>query len=210
MKQRGPILAVNCNLLRRTTLHKVLAKKEKSITTILSRDTPFGIASNFKEIHENPRKEDVPIFYIQKMKRKIGYIPRHVVGKNSDLINTHKLLVPEAYNGGDAVPHQILGKPQIAPSPSVCTQSYLFLRFDREEAAQSAQSYYSTRFFRFLVLLRKITQHALHSTYSWVPLQSWDRVWTDDDLYEKYGITLNEQKYIESQIKEMKLGGTDE
>jgi len=191
-------------------LHKVLAKKEASITSILSRDTPFGIASNYDEIRERPRNGDVPIYYIQKMKRNVGYIPRRVVAKNADLIDTHKVLVPEAYNGGDALPHQIVGKPELASSPSVCTQSYLFLRLDSERAARSAQSYYTTRFFRFLVSLRKITQHALHSTYTWVPMQAWNRTWTDEALYEKYGISRKEQAYIESQVRAMSLDGSED
>ena len=65
------------------------------------------------------------------------------------------------------------------------------------------QSYYNTRFFRFLVSLRKITQHATHSTYTWVPMQTWDRTWTDTELYAKYGITTEEQAYIESVIRPM-------
>ena len=141
------------------------------------------------------------------MKRKVGYVPREIITKNPDLIDTNKLLVPEAYNGGDALPHQILGRPEVAPSPSVCTQSYLFLRFDSERAARSAQSYYATRLFRFLVSLRKITQHALHSTYVWVPVQPWNRTWTDDVLYAKYGLSKKEQAYIESQVKAMELDG---
>ncbi len=101
------------------------------------------------------------------------------------------------------MPHQILGKPLIAPSPSVCTQSFLFFSVASENEAQSVQSYYMTRFFRFLVSLRKITQHATHATYQWVPMQTWDRIWTDEMLYEKYGITPDEQAYIESMIRPM-------
>ena len=74
-----------------------------------------------------------------------------------------------------------------------------------EMVANSLQSYVQTRFFRFLVSLRKITQHALRSTYSWVPQQTWDRTWTDAELYEKYGITKDEQSYIESQVRPMNL-----
>lgn len=186
-------------------LNKVLAKKETSLTSVLSRDTPFGIASNFSAIRSKSRSGDIPIYYISKMKRKVGFVARETIKKNADAIDTFKLLVPEAYNGGDAIPHQILGKPEIAPSPSVCTQSYLFLRLGKEDEMASAQSYYATRLFRFLVSLRKITQHGLHSTYSWVPLQSWDRMWTDDELYLKYGLTQQEQEHIEAQIKVMEL-----
>lgn len=140
------------------------------------------------------------------MKRDIGYIEREKVTKSANLIDTWKVLVPQAFNGGDGVPHQILGKPQIAPSPSVCTQSFLFFNVTSRKEAESLQSYYTTRFFRFLVSLRKITQHATHATYSWVPTQTWDRVWTDNELYTKYGITLEEQTYIESQVRPMLLG----
>ena len=103
-----------------------------------------------------------------------------------------------------------MGKPLIAPSPSVCTQSFLFFYTLSHKNSQSIHSYYTTRFFRFLVSLRKITQHATHSTYTWVPMQTWDRTWTDEMLYAKYGITPEEQAYIESQIKEMKLDHDDD
>lgn len=69
--------------------------------------------------------------------------------------------------------------------------------------AESLRSYYATKFFRFLVSLRKITQHATHSTYLWVPMQLWDRVWTDRELYSKYGLSANEIDLIESQIRPM-------
>jgi site-specific DNA-methyltransferase (adenine-specific) len=76
---------------------------------------------------------------------------------------------------------------------------------DSEKAARSLHSYYTTRFFRFLVSLRKITQDATHSTYSWVPIQKWSRTWTDKLLFDKYGVTAEEQAYIESQVREMTL-----
>lgn len=34
-------------------------------------------------------------------------------------------------------------------------------------------------------------------------MQTWDRVWTDEMLYKKYGITPDEQAYIESQVRVM-------
>jgi site-specific DNA-methyltransferase (adenine-specific) len=184
-------------------LHKVLNRGEISINTILTRDTAFGLASNFDGFSEAERSGDVPLYYIRRMKRGVGYIKRKALIKNTNLIDNWKLLVPEAYNGGDGVPHQILGRSLIAPPPSVCTQSFLVFFVDSQKSAESIQSYYMTRFFRFLVSQRKITQHALHSTYSWVPMQTWDRLWTDEVLYEKYGVTPEEQAYIELQVRAM-------
>jgi site-specific DNA-methyltransferase (adenine-specific) len=188
-------------------LHKVLKHQEKSINTILARDKEFGWTSNFGGFHAKARTGDIPLYYIRKMKRDVGYIPRKEVTKSAHLIDTWKVLVPQAFNGGDSLPHQILGKPLIAPSPSVCTQSFLFFNVESERQAKSVQSYYTTRLFRFLVSLRKITQHATHSTYLWVPIQKWNRVWTDEALYELYGITKKERDFIESQVRPMTLDG---
>jgi site-specific DNA-methyltransferase (adenine-specific) len=191
-------------------LNKILNHKEAPINTILARDKEFGWTSNFDGFHANERPGDVPIYYIRKMKRGSGFIERSSVVKSAQMIDTWKVLVPQAFNGGDSLPHQILGKPQIAPSPSVCTQSFLFFNVSSRDEAISLQSYYSTRLFRFLVSVRKITQHATHSTYVWVPMQSWDRIWTDEALYEKYGITPDEQVYIDSQVRVMSLHDADD
>ena len=188
-------------------LHKVIGRKEDSVNTILTRDTPFGLASNFEQVRLRPRDGDVAVFYIRKMKRGVGYMDRGAITKNAHHIDAWKVFVPEAYNGGDGLPHQIVGKSVIAPPPSACTQSYLAFYVETQAQAESLQSYYATRFFRFLVSQRKITQHGLHSTYGWVPMQTWDQTWTDEVLYEKYGVTPEEQEYIESQVRAMEVGG---
>jgi site-specific DNA-methyltransferase (adenine-specific) len=180
-------------------LKKVLGRNETSIKTILARDKEFGWTSNFDEFHKREKPGDLHIHYIRKMKRDVGFIGRAAVTKSAHLIDNWKVLVPKAYNGGDGVPHQVLGRPLIAASPSVCTQSFLFFYVGSEKEANSLQSYYATRFFRFLISLRKITQDATHPAYTWIPMQDWDRAWTDEALYEKYGVAQEERAYIESQ-----------
>ena len=186
-------------------LHKVLERNDAPISSLLTRDTPFGIASNFEGFSQTRRRNDVALYYIRKMKRGVGYINRNTINKNVQHIDFWKVLVPEAYNGGEGLPHQILGKSVIAPPPSACTQSFLAFCVQSKSEAQSLQTYYATRFFRFLVSQRKITQHGLHSTYRWVPMQTWDREWTDGELFERYGITEDEQAFIVSQIRAMDI-----
>jgi site-specific DNA-methyltransferase (adenine-specific) len=190
-------------------LRKVLARKEASVNTILARDKEFGWTSNFDGFHEKQRKGDLPLYYIRTMKRAVGYIARSEVTKSEHLIDTWKLLVPAVGSGRErerSGVDLVLGPPLVAPGPSVCTQSFLFFCVSSREEAESLLSYYKTRFFRFLVSLRKITQHATHSTYRWVPIQQWDRTWTDVDLYKKYGITKGEIAFIESMIRPMGEG----
>lgn len=187
-------------------LRKVLAAKEPSVNTILARDKEFGWTSNFDGFHEKQQDGDVPLYYIRSVKRSIGYISRDEVTKSAHLIDTWKLLVPAVGSGREREKSGIdlvLGPSLIAPCPSVCTQSYLFFSVGSREEAESLQAYYRTRFFRFLVSLRKITQHATHSTYQWVPMQTWDRRWTDEQLFEKYGIAGDEIEFIESLIRPM-------
>lgn len=190
-------------------LRKVLQHGEGSVNTILARDKEFGWTSNFDGFHTTEQPGDVPLYYIRSMKRDKGFIARPNIAKSTHLIDTWKLLVPAVGSGRErerSGVDLVLGPSLIAPSPSVCTQSFLFFHVSSHEEVESLQSYYKTRFFRFLVSLRKITQHATHSTYRWVPLQTWDRIWTDAALYEKYGITKNEIAFIESMIRPMGEG----
>lgn len=187
-------------------LRKVLQHEEPSINTILARDKEFGWTSNFDGFHAEEQPGDVPLYYIRSMKRSVGFIHRDDVTKSAHLVDTWKLLVPKVGSGRErerSGVDLVLGPALMAPSPSVCTQSYLFFHVASSEEAESLHSYYRTRFFRFLVSLRKITQDATHSTYRWVPMQQWDRQWTDADLYEKYGIGNDEATFIESIIRPM-------
>lgn len=185
-------------------LRKVRKHKEQSVLDLISGDTPFGIATNFKNWTEEPGSGKISLHLISKTKRIVGYMNRADIRKNAGAIDAWKVYVPKAYGAGESFPHQILGKEIVAGPPSVCTQSYLAVSpFRSKKAAESFASYYRTRLFRFLVSLRKITQDALRSTYTWVPQQSWDRIWTDEMLYEKYGISKSEVAFIESIIRPM-------
>ena len=191
-------------------LHKVQAKGEPSIIDILTGDTPFGIATNFDGFHEKAKHGDVALHLVRKGKRLIGYMPRTEIRKNTHLIDSWKVLTPEAgSDGGQKIPDVVLGKPLVAAPGSACTQTFLTFWTSTEAEAHSLYSYVCTKFFRFLVSVRKITQHALRSTYAWVPQQTWDRSWTDEALYEKYALSQGQIDYIEAVIKRMNLDGED-
>lgn len=188
-------------------LRKVLAYKEPSLTELLAADKEFGMTSNFSGFRSTPAKADIALHYNDKGKRLVGWMKRDEVSKSGHLIDTWKVLVPKAGSGRERERtgvDLVLGPTLIAAPPSVCTQTYLFVFVNDEAAAESVQSYLRTRFARFLISLRKITQDATRATYTWVPQQTWDRAWTDPDLYEKYGITEDEQAFIESMIRPMK------
>ena len=185
-------------------LEKVLKVGEDSIIEMLSADKEFGMTSNFSGYSMKKTAGTVPIYANRGGQRVVGYMKRSAVEKSTHLIDTWKVLVPKAgSDGGQKLPDVVLGSTQVAPSPSVCTQTYLFFFVASESEAMSIQTYVRTRFFRFLVSLRKSTQDATRSTYTWVPQQSWTKTWTDEELFKKYKITKREQAYIAEMVKEM-------
>src|SRR5690606_22662354 len=133
--------------------------------------------------------------------RLVGGIARKDIAKSTHLVDKWKVMTPAAYGERGARPALVLGRNFIAESPSVCTQTYLFFYVTSKKQAESLQSYLNTRFLRFLVSLRKITQHATRATYTWVPQQTWDRTWTDEELFAKYDLSKDDIAYIKASIR---------
>jgi site-specific DNA-methyltransferase (adenine-specific) len=191
-----------------TILKKVLKEQQPSFEDLLTGDTPFGLPSNFTAFRQgNPGRGEVRIFASSNSGRRTGAIKRSLITKNTQLIDSWKVLAPKAgpgNSGGHVVPDIVLGRPSIAEPNSVCTQTWIVAGpFESEAEAEVVASYMQTRFLRFLVSLRKISQDAMKGVYRWVPQQDWSQKWTDDELYDKYGITNDEAAFIESVIRPM-------
>lgn len=199
-----------------TVLHKVLDKKEAKFSNLVSANDPFGYDVRVEnsyyrvkpDIKKKPFNNSVPIYYFGWKKDGVGYVERSTVRKNQELIPECKIFISRAYGAGENFPHQILGVPFLAPKGSVCTETYLMIGpFKSEEEAQNALSYISTKFFRFLVMLKKNTQSATPAVYQFVPMQDFSKSWTDEELYAKYNITAEEIEFIDSMIRPMDLNG---
>jgi site-specific DNA-methyltransferase (adenine-specific) len=109
-----------------------------------------------------------------------------------------------AYNGGENFPHQIIGKPIVASPNTACTQTYLVAgMYDSAHEAENFAAFLRTRFARFMISMRKITQHAKPGSFAFVPKLDMTVRWTDQMLYQRYGLAQDEIDFIESRIKEM-------
>lgn len=178
-------------------LHKVRSLKEKTIDSILSSMKPFGLRTYFqgnKEMEEGNIK-----IYSNK---NIGFITRDTVSQNSDWIDKFKLFIPRAIGSGDGMTDLI--KPILSEPGSCCTETYIVMGpFKSKEEAINAMSYIKTKFFHFLVTLKKNTQDAAKGVYQFVPMQDFSEAWNDEKLYNKYGLTDEEIEFIESMIRPM-------
>jgi site-specific DNA-methyltransferase (adenine-specific) len=188
-------------------LRKVLATGDPTLSDVVSARWPFGteLTSNFSAFHTTKKPGDIRLY--MQGGRDDAWITPEVVTRNADLIDEWKVLLPKAgpgNSGGHVVPDMVLGRPIVSEPGSACTLTYLVAGpFGNEDECLSFSSYVRTKFVRFLVSLRKPSQDAPRGVYTWVPQQTWDRTWTDEELYAKYGITEDEQAYIAEMIREM-------
>ncbi len=100
----------------------------------------------------------------------------------------------------------VLGEPIALAPGSACTQSYLVAgRFGTRDETENYAYYLATKFVRFLVLQRKISQHVTPDRFAFVPSVDFTRRWTDEELYAHFKLTQQEIDYIDASIKPRSL-----
>ncbi len=170
-------------------------------------DKSGQLSSNWNGYTKIRDKEHPIKFYLNKRLESEGYgwINENDIPKNQNTINLHKVFIPEA-NGSTGENAIVLGTPFYGEPGSICSQTYLVIGYNKEYTKTECEnivSYVKTRFFRYMVSIKKNTQHAPNSVYQFVPLQDFSHPWTDEMLYEKYGLTDEEIAFIESMIRPM-------
>lgn len=177
-------------------LKKVCLFKLPSMQLQVSSRKPFGLTTTVMPL----KSGDIKLY----ANKAIGYYNKGLLDGGLGLVTKWKVLTTYAYGLNGGYPHQVMGKPLIAAPGSACTETYLVVgSYDSELEAKNLADYFKTRFFRFLVLLKKNTQHGTKDKYEFVPQLDMTKAWDDEALYNHFGITPKEREFIESLIKEM-------
>lgn len=186
-------------------LKKIRQEKSDDMSLLVSSQKPFGMRTY---VHGTVKPFSNSLFLFEN--GGTSYINKTEVTKNFEWVDKYKVIIPASGSGSDVFPHPILGKPFVGAPGTVCTETYCIIGpFENKETCENVISYIATRFFRFLVMLKKPTQHAPSKVYSFVPIQDFSKSWTDEELYAKYGITEEEISFIDSMIRPMNLSGGD-
>ena len=181
-------------------LEKVRARAEQTLDTKVSSRKPFGLPSNVRAATSDRGMADPVSLYLNQ---RTGWIERSDILVNGDWVNDWKVLVTKAQGTSAAIETKFLSRPIIASPGEACSETYLVAgRFTNETLAANYALYLRTRFVRFLISLRKVTQNVTKDVFAFVPDLSADRVWRDEDLYQRYGLTDGEIAFIESQVAE--------
>ena len=196
-----PLLEANSDVFIRqnkavSILHKVREKQEKSFSTMVNSAMTFGLRTFFKSFDS---KNSEPGFVKVYANHSQGYIDSKKVLRGIEFIEKWKVYVPEAVGTGDTrtdVLKPILGEPG-----SICTETYVMNGpWKNKEEAENVMSYINTKFFHFMLGIKKITQHTTIKVYEFVPMQDFSKSWCDEELYKKYSLSDEEIEFIENSV----------
>ena len=189
------------SILDKVRAYRVGGKPEPTLDERVSTGKPFGLRTFFHGA-DSPKGVKHPVKLHGS--QRISWVSRSDIKENAEWIDEWKVLMTAVQGTSAAVETKFLSSPIIAGPGAACTETYLVAgHFDSEKTAQRYAAYLRTRFVRFLVSLRKSTQHANRNVYAFIPDIPLGRVWTDEKLYERYGLTKDEITFIESIVHPM-------
>lgn len=184
-------------------------------------DNSLLLTSNWNGYKDKKDDEYCIKYYVNINKeRTYRWISLDQLPKHKETKDLHKVYIPGA-GGKGSDDDVILGKPFYGEPNSVCSQTFLVIGYDAEkhnlskEECQNIIKYIYTKFFRYLVNIKKKTQNGPRGVYQFVPIQNFtsesDIDWSksiaeiDKQLYAKYNLTADEIDFIESKIKYMNM-----
>jgi site-specific DNA-methyltransferase (adenine-specific) len=188
-------------------IHKVLSVEEKMLSGNVLKVSPFGIRS-YERGSKSPFKDCVTLISSGGK----GYIEENKVIKNKDLIENYKVCIgylnPDragVNNAKDGMMN-ITTKVRVLDRNEVVTETYIIPYNDSDkQKVINCANYIRTKFTRFMVSLTLSSMHIAQSNFSFVPYQNFNNRWTDEKLYKKYNLNIEEIEYIESMIRTMEI-----
>ncbi|NEI66551.1 Eco57I restriction-modification methylase domain-containing protein [Rhizobium leguminosarum] len=173
---------------------------------LVSSRKPFGLETTFKGKVAKAAKDDLLIY----QNGGTGYVARSSISSGKQFIDKWKIFTGRAAPGTgnrDTYPHRIISTPFLGEPGTISSETYLCIGpFDTKAQAESVLSYLSCRLTRLLILLHKPSQDTTRKVYTFVPTQEWTKRWTDNELYEKYGLSVDEIAFIEKVVRPMDGG----
>jgi len=182
-------------------VQKVLAKKEKLMSDIVSSSKPFGLRTYVRP----QEKGDIKL----RWQNGEGPYKRSEITVGVEMIDKWKVITSyvgydHAGNPGKDGKRKVFNKIDILPPGTICNETYLVINsFKTKNEAENMVGYMKTMFFRFLVSQLMFSHHITKTAYQFVPLQDFSHPWTDEMLYKKYDLDKDEIAFIESMIRPM-------
>ncbi|HHX8170869.1 Eco57I restriction-modification methylase domain-containing protein [Legionella pneumophila serogroup 1] len=166
---------------------------------------PFGLATNYFNKHNEGDLCDTDFIPCLTRNKVIKYVNKSIITKNLKKIEEWKVAIPAVAGGSKGNRRSTIPINQIflIPSGTICTETYSIINtYPNKAEAENLINYLKTDFARYLLGLRKITQHIPKDRWNWVPYVDVSRKWTDDDLFALFQLTPDEQTHIKKRVAE--------
>lgn len=192
-------------------IKKVLSNGEKTMDTVCSSLSPFGIGSSERGEDKNIFKQSAVLF---SSKGK-GYIQETGSLRNNPYYDSYKVMISKTTAEHAGEPDKdgkfkVLSTMKSLSPKEVCTFSYFVITgVNNKTECENLICYLKSKFARFLLLQAVSSINLTKDKFCFVPLQDFSKPWTDEELYKKYNLTQEEIDFIDSMIRPMELGGTD-
>ena len=186
-------------------LKKVMHKKEPSIKDQISPVRPFGLPTK-------ARPENKGSLHLVSSGGR-GAIPLSSITAGGKYVGSWKVMTSKTSHDHAGLPdkhgtRRVLSRLEVLPPKSVCTESYIVVwGLSTEKEATNCAWYLASRFARFLISLLSYSQDITKERFHYLPIQDFSRLWTDVDLYKKYGLSKDEVGFIEKMIRPMEPNG---
>jgi hypothetical protein len=190
-----------------TIIRKIKKAHSKFIDEVAWSRNPYGLSSTFfRDNDEDSVKAQNSIKCLTRG-RKFRYTSKSNIRKNNDKIDFFKVVIPAAYAPGskEGVRRVTLPVKQyfILEKNEITTETYTVIDiFKTRTEAERFVRYLQTDFARYLLGLRKITQHVPKDRWAWVPYLDTTKEWDDSLLAEKFGLSKTEVNHMKKKVKE--------
>lgn len=185
----------------------VLQKTQTNCSKFISQRTignkPFGLPTNYSTWTSSGTKcisQGKKEHFINQS----GFTDKHNILNKWKVCTSKATVEGASFTGKERAYFSKNGIFIIEPG-IICTETYIVVNcFNTKTEAENFVSYMKTKFFRFMLGLRTITQDINKEKFAWVPdLEDYSKPWTDEELYRKFELTDDEIKHIEYKIKKL-------
>lgn len=191
-----------------TIIDKVIKSKNfNSLTNLVSAVSPFGLSTSFRG---DDSKKNLKNPIVVRSTAGRSWADFEVIKKNPELVSKWKVLLSAtaSEHAGQADKNgtkRVFSRIEILEPGTAVTHSYLILGpLESENQCKNLSNYLRTKFVRFLVSQIVSTQHISKSNFIFVPEIDFNKVNSDENLYQTFNLSRSETDYIETLIRPLK------
>ena len=191
-------------------IHKFLQSGDANLADNTFTRNPFGFVSKERGAEKSYGNKTIQLV----SSAGVGYVSRSEVAKNHEYIDKYKVTIGKIVpSNGEVdtdpkVGYKVTTSSRILGPNVIHTESYLCLHcFDTQEEAENFAAYMALKLPRFMMKQTLSSMNISKQNFMFVPYLDYSKSWTDEELFDRYGLNDEERKFVTSIIRDLPLNG---